>query len=139
MSASNQLRQHLEQARDDLKREQALLQAQLTDKIARLNALKVLLAEETPSAASTPTLFSAEEKLDDENFSSKAKEIMKAAGTGGLKPRDLTRKLRQQGADVKDTFASNFLWRMKNKTHEVITIKGRHYWKGFEPGSFRKI
>lgn len=48
MTALTQFRQQFEQARDDLKRECAVLQAQLADKAARLNALNVLLAAEAP-------------------------------------------------------------------------------------------
>jgi small-conductance mechanosensitive channel len=133
MTALTQIRQQLEQAREELKHECAVLQAQLSDKAARLDALNVLLANEAPTVAFGLVPFSAEEKVDDENLTSKAKEVMKAAGKAGVKPRDLTRKLKQQGVDVKSTFASNFLWRMKNKTHEVVAIGDRHYWKGFEP------
>ncbi len=139
MTALTQVRQQLEQARDDLSRDCAVLQAQLTDKAARLNALNVLLADEVSSAPATPTLFPADENPDDENHTARAKEVMKAAGTVGLKPRDLTRKLRQQGVQVKDTFASNFLWRMKTKTHEVVCVRKKYYWKGFEPAAIRRI
>ncbi|MFZ2021855.1 MAG: hypothetical protein WBA18_04025 [Terracidiphilus sp.] len=138
MTALTQFRQQFEQARDDLKRECAVLQAQLADKAARLNALNVLLAAEAPISPDAPTLFSADEKPADENLTSRAKEVMKAFGSMGAKPRDITRKMRQQGLDVKNTFASNFLWRMK-KTHEVVEVRGKHYWKGFEPGGTHKI
>lgn len=134
MTALTQIRQQLEQAREELKQECAVLQAQLSDKAARLDALNVLLANEAPAVAFGLVPFSAEEeKPDEENFTSRAKEIMKAAGQAGVKPRDITRRLKQQGLAVKDTFASNFLWRMKNKTHEVVQVGDRHYWKGYKP------
>jgi len=128
----NQVRQQLEAARDDLKRTVASLQAQLADKTARLDALNVLLADEI---SGTPSLFPTEQGTSDENQTDKAKEVMKEAGTIGVKPRDITRRLRERGVNVKDTFASNFLWRMKNKTKEVVEVNGRHYWKGNEPTS----
>jgi small-conductance mechanosensitive channel len=139
MTLLNQVRQQLEQVREELKRECAVLQAQLSDKAARLDALNVLLAAEAPAVAFGSVPFPAEENTDDENFTSKAKEVMKAAGAMGVKPRDLTRRLKQQGVDVKATFASNFLWRMKNKTHEVVAVGDRHYWKGFEPATSPKL
>jgi small-conductance mechanosensitive channel len=135
MTALNQVRQQLEQVREELKRECAVLQVQLSDKAARLDALNVLLADEAPAVAFGSVPLPVEEKRDDENFTSKAKEVMKAAGAVGVKPRDLTRKLKQQGVNVKDTFASNFLWRMKFKTGEVVSVGDRHYWKGFEPAA----
>jgi hypothetical protein len=133
MTALTQIRQQLEQAREGLKRECAVLQVQISDKAARIDALNVLLADEAPDMIAELDNLLALAQMDDRNLTSKAKEVMKAAGKAGVKPRDITRKLKQQGVDVKSTFASNFLWRMKNKTHEVVQVGDRHYWKGFEP------
>jgi len=133
MTALTQVRQQLEQAREDLKRECAVLHAQLANKAARLDALNVLLAEET-----IPIPFLAEENGDNENMTSRAKEIMQEAKSLGVRPRDITRRLRLDGVQVKDTFASNFLWRMRNKTQEVVEVGGKYYWKGFEPQTNNK-
>lgn len=132
MTGLNQFRQQLESVRDDLKRQCAALKAQLSDKAARLDALNILLDDEVTSAP--PTLFPENEEPAEENLTTRAKEVMREAGARGVKPRDITRILRQKGLDVKNTFASNFLWRMKTKTNEAVQIKGKYYWKGFEPG-----
>ncbi len=130
MVVLTQYRQYLEQAREELKRECALLQAQLDDRKIRLDALSILLTDEKPAS-----LFPDEavENPENDTITSKAREILREANGAGLRPRDIKRLLRQQGVAVKDTFASNFLWRMRYKTKEAVTIGGRYYWKGNEP------
>lgn len=130
MTSLAQVRQQLIDAREELQRECADLQAQLSAKSRRLDALNILLAEEAPSSQN---LFPMQEEAEELNLTAKAKEILKGMGSAGARPRDITRRLKQMDMDAKNTFASNFLWRMKNKTREAVEYQGRYYWKGFEP------
>lgn len=120
------MRQQLERLRASLEEDCRNLSAQLDAKRKRLAAVQVLLTDEDaghPKVPSLPLPFDAKE----ESLTDRGKQIVKAAGTSGIRPRDLTRRMREEGLDVKDTFASNLLWRMKQQPAEVVKRGGRYF------------
>jgi hypothetical protein len=127
------MRQYLVQLRDDLKRDCLSLQVQLEGKKVRLQAVEILLTDEKPTIASEDQNLLPGIVDEEDSRTDKAKEIIRNSRGKGVKPRDITRGLGQQGLKVGTGFASNLLWRLKNKTHETVEHNGRHYWKGFEP------
>jgi len=140
MDLAPQIRQQLLAVREDVRREVSSLYAEYLQKKTRLDALNVLLNDEAP------VLFPDRAKLPEEvplklhadikdsnTITDKAKVLLQQAQHRGMRPKDITRQLREQGVEVKDTFASNFLWRMRYRTNEAVEVGGKYYWKGFEP------
>jgi hypothetical protein len=126
----SQVRQHLEGARDKLKGEIAALQAQIAHKTTRLEALGIVIEGED-SAPPAKQLQPAP-TMPEESMTSRTREIVKDAKGAGVRPRDVTKKLRQRGSKPSTTFASNILFKFKQK-NEVVLWDGKYYWKGFEP------
>lgn len=119
------IRQQLEQALSELKQEHTSLELELDLKGRQIAALEVLLATE----GFPPLVLTPKPEDEQDNATERVREIIKGSGPAGVRPRDITRKLRELGVNVSSQFASNVLWRLKNKTEEIEKIGGRYAWK----------
>lgn len=137
MSDLTQVRQQLEDALAALKRDCAALEMELTYKRKRMDALEFLLVGErvdVPSSSPAPPERDAED-----NHTEMVRNIIRAAGVAGVRPRDITKRMQSNGIPVKTQFASNVLWRLKNNTKEITEFGKRYYWKGFEPAQAKTV
>jgi len=67
-----------------------------------------------------------------EDLTELVRDLTRGADTYGIRPRDITKSLAEAGKKFSAQYASNAMYRLKNRG-EVVEYQGRYYWKGFEP------
>jgi hypothetical protein len=138
MSNDNPVRDFASQQLELLKLERESIDKRLQDIDRQINAWNIIIAAQDTNPMPLDLVYAGMRSAavsnlgrDKPSASRRAIQIIRSAGTAGVRPKELRNALSTEGYQVSSGFASNRLFHLKEKGL-VNEANGRYYWRESE-------